>query len=444
MERLRNMLEKARIIPELIRLLPAGQPCYLVGGALRDWLLGRCAADFDFTTPDDPTPLAKRWADATGGRWFMLDDERSYSRVVLRSAAGVLTYDFTPFRGSDLLADLALRDFTINALALCLSPASADWRLLDPLGGAADLTARRLRPCAVENLASDPLRVIKGVRHAVTLDLSIEPTVAGALRAAAAGLTKIPGERILAELAAVLREGPARTALSPLFELEIWPAVCGVPDSPGGAETALALAERIDEVFVEVSLPEPADGETFSDLPLGDGLTRLAMLRLAAAVRSCGELCPEALATRLCLSRSNRRRLMSLATLAEARGRELVELSCSGRGLAQWAATLGPFPAEALLLLAAFNPPPQMPRNHLSATLAALRRYSHDGRIPDLVDGDWVRRHLHLSQGADVGNCLVLLRREEIAGRVNTAEEGRKFLISLKEKMIDNQRGEPL
>ncbi|HKK02242.1 MAG TPA: hypothetical protein VJ955_08745, partial [Desulfuromonadales bacterium] len=112
MERLRHMLEEARIIPELIRLLPADQPCYLVGGALRDWLLGRSAADFDFTTPDDPTPLAKRWADATGGRWFMLDDERAYSRVVLRSATGILTYDFAPFRAADLLADLALRDFT--------------------------------------------------------------------------------------------------------------------------------------------------------------------------------------------------------------------------------------------------------------------------------------------------------------------------------------------
>ena len=444
MDRLRNMLEEARVIPELTRQLPAGQPCYLVGGALRDWLLGRCAADFDFTTPDDPTPLAKRWADATGGRWFMLDDERAYSRVVLRSAAGILTYDFTPFRGPDLLADLALRDFTINSLALCLNAASADWRLLDPLGGAADLAARRLRPCAVENLASDPLRVIKGVRHAVTLELTIEPAAAVALRAAAAGLARIPGERLLVELAAILKEGPSRTALSPLFDLEIWPAVCGVSGSPGGAEAALALAERIDEVCVEASLPGSADGETFNGVPLGDGLTRLAMLRLSAVVRTWGHLCPEALATRLCLSRSNRRRLMSLATLAEARGRELAELSCSGRGLAQWAAALGPFPTEALLLLAALNPSTQMPRNHLSAALAALRRYCLDGRIPDLVDGDWVRRHLHLSQGADIGNCLDLLRLEEISGRVNTAEEGRKFLISLREKMIDNQRGEPL
>ncbi|HKK00946.1 MAG TPA: hypothetical protein VJ955_02160, partial [Desulfuromonadales bacterium] len=298
--------------------------------------------------------------------------------------------------------------------------------------------------CAVENLAADPLRVIKGVRHAVTLGLSIEPTVAGALRAAAAGLARIPGERILAELAAVLREGPARTALSPLFEMEIWPAVCGVSDSSGGAEAALALAEGIDEVFAEVFLPEPADGETFSDHPLGDGLTRLAMLRLAAAVRAWGELCPEALATRLCLSRRNRRLLMSLATLAETRGRELAELSCSGRGLAQWAATLGPFPSEALLLLAALNPPAQMPRSHLAAALTALRRYCREGRIPDLVDGDWVRRNLLLSRGADVGKCLDFLRREEIAGRVKTAEEGRKFLILLKEKMIDNPRGKPL
>ena len=98
----------------------------------------------------------------------------------------------------------------------------------------------------------------------------------------------------------------------------------------------------------------------------------------------------------------------------------------------------------ALLLLAALNTSSQMPRNRLSAARAALRRYCHDGRIPDLVDGDWVRRHLHLSQGADIGNCLDLLRLEEISGRVNTAEEGRKFLILLKEKMIDNQRGEPL
>ena len=81
MERLRHMLEEARIVPELIRVLPAGQPWYLAGGALRDWLLGLPAADFDFVTPDDPTPVARRWADATGGRWFILDEARAFPQA---------------------------------------------------------------------------------------------------------------------------------------------------------------------------------------------------------------------------------------------------------------------------------------------------------------------------------------------------------------------------
>ena len=84
MEDLKKILTEARIIPALSDLLQHGAECWLVGGTLRDWLLGRPVKDFDIATPKDPSDLAMRFAERVGGKWFLMDQQRRQSRVVLR------------------------------------------------------------------------------------------------------------------------------------------------------------------------------------------------------------------------------------------------------------------------------------------------------------------------------------------------------------------------
>ena len=99
--------------------LEPGQNLYLVGGAVRDALLGRDVHDLDFVMSSDPTLLAKRVARQLKVGFFVLDDERCTTRVLYHAATGKLSpLDFVQFTGDDLFEDLSSRDYTINAIAV--------------------------------------------------------------------------------------------------------------------------------------------------------------------------------------------------------------------------------------------------------------------------------------------------------------------------------------
>ncbi|PLX88776.1 MAG: hypothetical protein C0619_12055, partial [Desulfuromonas sp.] len=117
----------------------AGMSCWLVGGALRDILLGRTVTDIDIATVGDPTSLARQWSKRQGGNWFWLDKERLQSRVMLGSGKFHFYFDFAPLRAASIDQDLHLRDFSINALALPLITPLIEQTLLDPMLGLQDL-----------------------------------------------------------------------------------------------------------------------------------------------------------------------------------------------------------------------------------------------------------------------------------------------------------------
>ncbi|MFQ5421637.1 MAG: hypothetical protein ACE5EY_14890, partial [Anaerolineae bacterium] len=137
---------------ERVRPLLQGQdrPIYLVGGAVRDALLGRVSHDLDFVTPQRAIRLAFHMADSLGVPAYALDKNRDTGRVVLANEK--TTLDFARFRGDSLTADLQDRDFTINAIAL---PATAQTThsLIDPCGGAADLQAKLIRQTHAQAIA---------------------------------------------------------------------------------------------------------------------------------------------------------------------------------------------------------------------------------------------------------------------------------------------------
>jgi len=173
--------------------LKADQEIFLVGGAVRDALLGRALHDLDFVMAFDPSDLARRVAKKLDAGFFMLDDERHTARVMFYTSDKTLfPLDFVAFTGRTLLDDLSSRDFTINAMSLSLS--DIDF-LIDPYGGQLDLSRRLIRVCTSHALLEDPVRVLRGVRQALAFHFSIEEDTQTLMTQAASHLPKTSYER---------------------------------------------------------------------------------------------------------------------------------------------------------------------------------------------------------------------------------------------------------
>jgi putative nucleotidyltransferase with HDIG domain len=175
---------------------------WLVGGAVRDQLLGRATTDLDVaveTPVEELRPLAHELARTTGGFAFALSEAFGAWRVLARDRGWQL--DLMPLEGGSIEADLGRRDFTINAMA---QPLAAPDGLIDPSGGRRDLEERRLRAVSPSSFSADPLRVLRLARLAAELEFEVAPATSSLARAAAAGLDRVAPERIFAELRLVV------------------------------------------------------------------------------------------------------------------------------------------------------------------------------------------------------------------------------------------------
>jgi tRNA nucleotidyltransferase (CCA-adding enzyme) len=174
------------------------QPSYLVGGAVRDRLLGRNSdyLDLDFVLPEKAVATARAIAKHDKAGFVLLDAQRQIARVVFKNA----TVDFALQEGSTLEADLRRRDFTINAIAY--NPHTQE--LIDPLQGYADLQQRVLRMVSPANLQDDPLRLLRAYRQAAQLGFDIEPNTQSTIRQLAPLIGQVAAERVRVELGYLL------------------------------------------------------------------------------------------------------------------------------------------------------------------------------------------------------------------------------------------------
>lgn len=180
-------------------------PVHLVGGCVRDALLGRPTKDLDVAVRTDALRLARAAADALGGAYVPLDPPRNTARAVFPDPAGPVQLDVAGWCGATLEEDLRGRDFTVNALALDIH--AADAAPIDVVGGIADLEARLIRLTGEAALLEDPLRGLRGVRLAAELALwgfRLEEQTAQALRRHAALLAHSSAERVRDELVRIL------------------------------------------------------------------------------------------------------------------------------------------------------------------------------------------------------------------------------------------------
>jgi poly(A) polymerase len=263
---------------------------WLVGGALRDRLLGRSTSDFDVVVASDPEPLAKALARDANGHAFALSEAFGAWRVVSRRRAWQV--DLLPLAGESLESDLRGRDFTINAIAEPLGGGEP----IDPFGGLQDLEARRLRMVDSDAFERDPLRTLRLARLACELDFGPEAQTQAAAARSVAGLERVARERVFGELKRIIRSERALDGLELMDRIGATAVMLPELTELRGVEQSqyhhLDVHEHTRAVLAEsIALerdPEPALGPHAGAVtrylaePLADELTRGQALRFGA------------------------------------------------------------------------------------------------------------------------------------------------------------------
>jgi tRNA nucleotidyltransferase (CCA-adding enzyme) len=219
-----------------VRQIAERVPTYLVGGAVRDLLLGAAGADLDIAIEGDADALA----DVPGYRperdeYFMTGRLQAGDQLIDVARTRAETYAhpgaLPEVRPASIEEDLARRDFTVNAMAFPLGEGA---ELVDPHGGLDDLRAGRLRVLHDRSFVDDPTRALRAARYAARFGFELDPGTASLL--ADADLSTISEDRVQNELRKIAAEDDPARALRLIAEWGVMPGLD--PDAP----------ERVDEV----------------------------------------------------------------------------------------------------------------------------------------------------------------------------------------------------
>ncbi len=273
------------LCPEYVKavldaLHDAGHEAYIVGGCVRDSLLGAVPKDWDVTTSALPEQT-EQIADASGLKTFRTGIKHGTISVL---SAGV-SVECTTFRidgdykdsrhpesvrfTPSLVEDLARRDFTINAMAA--APTEDGWEIIDPFGGQADLGAGIVRCVGnpIKRFGEDALRILRGVRFAARLGFAIEDKTANAMYAAAGGLKSISRERVREELMGILQSPDPEWAIKTMKKRGLLKYVfphADVTAAARGVNETQADQPLLRLAFLLYSTPDDAVQKTMSDL----------------------------------------------------------------------------------------------------------------------------------------------------------------------------------
>jgi poly(A) polymerase len=263
---------------------------WIVGGALRDELLGREVTDVDIAVEGDPEAAARELAKELRGPVFRLSEAFGAWRVVDRRSGRV--YDFAPLQGATIEEDLRKRDFTVNAMARPREGGD----VIDPLGGQADVESHVLRVIGPESYERDPLRPLRLARFAAELGFRPDPATEKLTAAAAPRVTEASGERVFGELRRLVLAERAVQGLALADRLGLLHAVLPELAALHDVEQShyhhkdvyghtLEVLERVVEIEGE------AEGQLREvlDEPLADELTRGEALRFGALLHDIGK-----------------------------------------------------------------------------------------------------------------------------------------------------------
>ncbi len=447
---------------------------YIIGGFLRDHLMGRESYDLDLVAELDPRSVGMSLADAVGGTYYDLNLEHATARVNLHWEDIFWQLDIGAVRGSSIHEDLKKRDFTVNAMALSIGDLvrEANWMdgLLDPLGGRKDLERKLVRATGEEALLEDPLRMLRGIRFSSKLQFQIEEETLQMFRKHRNLLDRVAGERIKMEWGKLLEKESADyfALMKDLNFLEvIFPGLANALEESAhyasrGWDHALATLRHLEHFLHQLPFPAAWQGPLVRYLQekLRGGWRRDQILKLAALLQNTfidfpsedmdklGETYYEEAdkkaekffryTRRLRLSRQERNIIQSLAFFylhplllyknADRTGRTIYRFYRQlGRetpgvvllSLAGHYASLDLSPGQAQSLPAAEGYR-RFAYNLLSRFLIKESRYVHP---PSLVTGNEIMSLLNIEESRLVGQILEVIAEAQAEGLIESREE---------------------
>lgn len=179
---------------------------FIVGGYLRDLLMGRATNDFDFVVTSQARTFTKNLSRILNGSFVVLDESNQTYRIVLKKKPGIYNLDFSQMRGNKIEEDLGFRDFTLNALAYNIRGFSGVRRkhIIDPCHGLKDIDTRKIKAISKDIFAADPLRLLRAYRLSATLGFTIDMRLRKMIPKASAKIKNVSQERIREELLKIL------------------------------------------------------------------------------------------------------------------------------------------------------------------------------------------------------------------------------------------------
>ncbi len=454
------MIEDAPIVAAVRGALEDGaEDVWVVGGAIRDAVLGREVDDLDLAVAGDPGLIAKKIGAALAEHAFELSAEFGTWRVVSRERGWQI--DITARRGDSIEADLAERDFTIGAVAVPL----AGGEPIDPYAGLTDLAEKRLRAVGERSFTADPLRLLRAPRLAAELDLEIDERTVDLARAAATKAADPAGERQLAELRQLMGGPDPLRGLQLLSDFGITAVVLPEVETLRGVEQGpnhhldvydhtIAVLEHTLEVERDLDRfagDRAAEVAALLDEPLADEMTRRTALRFGALFHDIAKPATRAerdgfvgfkghdkvgaeviggICGRLRASRRLTQHLQGLALHHLRLGFLIPEMPLPPRRVHAYLRATEPVAVDVTLLTVADRlsargkgpiASPEMVAAHLQLAremIAAALDWRRDGPPQPLLRGDEIAAELGIEPGPELGSALAELEAAQYAGEV--------------------------
>jgi poly(A) polymerase len=445
-----------------------GASLYLVGGAVRDALMGFFyGEDFDFVLGEQWQEAAQLFALKAHGTVIPWDCNQI--RIVVREAGSTVTVDFTGFRGADIISDLQERDFTINSMALSIASLFQDASpaMYDPLGGRKHVREKILKADGDASFDHDPLRIVRAIRFSRALNFRIEDKTQSMMRQKAHLLTGVARERVKTELFTILDLHGAEHAIEELAAYhiihhllpELQPGLL-----PSSWQTVACLTSMLDHPESILKNHAAAIQDYLAEYVEEGSISRRALLMCAgllhdsvkSSAAETGSLLGfeqkalnlnRKIVRRLFLGRKARR-ILDIMAVHHQRIRRLAEhKEVNEQALRRFLHDTAEAPLEVLLLALAdmqaagpvASPPEDTVRVlRLAEKIVALLFSTHPAyRYQPLISGEDVMRTMGLPPGEEVGRILREIHEGEREGRFSCREEALVWLKKKKQSESD-------
>lgn len=476
-------------------------PAYIVGGFVRDVLLGRDTADIDIAVASDAPEVASALADSLGGKSILLDDVNRVARWILpeEAFAGIHPeIDFSSFTGN-IEQDLSRRDFTIDAMAVDFAGfGGGDFgrQIIDPYHGSEDLGNGVVRAVSDSVFTGDAVRLLRAVRLSAELGFTIDKHTEDLIREHSHLISDVAGERVREEFLRLLDIPDAGKSMAYLDELNLLTAIFPeLEESRGVTQPKEHHWDVLEHSIATVSAAEYLLGEgewKYAGSEAGDAVprsealdghfgqkvgnrsSRKSLLKLASLLHDVGK--PGTRSTdgdgRIRFLGHGKEGAATVSRMLERlrfSGREIklvetevnhhmrpTQMSQEGlptdRAIYRYFRDTGETGIDILFLSLADHLATRGPglditgwREHTQLVRYVLDKHFDRENIintPKLVDGYDIMKSFGLSPGAEIGKLLEAVREAQAAGEVSSREEALSLvgeLISSRETQQEGQ-----